>query len=105
MSRISLAKQLGGDRLEAAADALLNDLTGSTRYGKTREMDYVFPGDRLTADNVEESITRLGARNPAKLTYGPDGSIVAIEGGDVIRNKKGGINIDQVQRLRPIQGN
>lgn len=96
MSRISLAKQLGGDRLEAAADALLNDLTGSTRYGKTREMDYVFPGDRLTADNVDESITRLGARNPAKLTYGPDGSIVGIEGGDVIRNKKGGINIDQV---------
>jgi hypothetical protein len=91
-----LAKQLGGDRLEAAADALLNDLTGSKRYGKTREMDYVFPDDRLTVDNVDEAITRLGARTPAQLTYGRDGSITGIEGGNVKRNKKGGINIDQV---------
>ena len=91
-----LAKLLGGDRLEAAADALLNDLTGSTRYGKTREMDYVFPEDKLTLDNVDEAITRLGARTPATLTYGTDGSITNIEGGNVIRNKKGGINIDKV---------
>ena len=91
-----LAKLLGGDRLDAAADALLNDLTGSTRYGKTREMDYVFPEDKLTLDNVDEAITRLGARTPATLTYGTDGSITNIEGGNVIRNKKGGINIDKV---------
>ena len=90
-----LARQLGGDKLEAAADALLNDLTGSKRYGKTREMDYVFP-DHLTLDNVDEAITRLGARTPAKLTYDTSGNIVAIEGGEVIRNKKGGINIDKV---------
>lgn len=96
MSRISLAKQLGGDRLEAAADALLNDLTGSKRYGKTREADYVFPDDKLTIDNVDESITRLGARTPANLTYGKDGKIIRIDGGEVIRNKKGGINIDKV---------
>lgn len=91
-----LARLLGGDRLEGAADALLNDLTNSSRYGKTREMDYVFPGDKLTADNVDEAITRLGARTPTKLTYGSDGSITNIEGGNVKRNKKGGINIDQV---------
>ena len=90
-----LARQLGGDKLEAAADALLNDLTGSTRYGKTREMDYVFP-DHLTVDNVDEAITRLGARTPAKLTYDTSGNISNIEGGEVIRNKKGGINIDKV---------
>jgi hypothetical protein len=96
MSRISLARQLGGDRLEAAADALLNDLKGSTRYGKTREADYVFPDDRLDLSNVDEAITRLGARTPAKLTYGNDGAITNIEGGNVIRNKKGGINIDRV---------
>lgn len=91
-----LARLLGGDRLEGAADALLNDLTGSKRYGKTREMDYVFPEDKLTRENVDEAITRLGARTPTKLTYGSDGSITNIEGGDVIRNKKGGINIDKV---------
>ena len=96
MNRLSLAKQLGGDRLEAAADALLNDLTGSKRYGKTREMDYVFPDDQLNIGNVDEAITRLGARTPATLSYGSDGSITGIDGGEVIRNKKGGINIDQV---------
>ena len=91
---------MGGDRLEAAADALLNDLTGSTRYGKTREMDYVFPDDKLTLDNVDEAITRLGARTPAKLTYDGEGRISNIEGGQVIRNKKGGINIDKVPSPR-----
>jgi hypothetical protein len=96
MNRFSLAKQLGGDRLEAAADVLLNDLTGSKRYGKTREADYVFPNDQLNIDNVDESITRLGARTPANLTYGKDGKIIRIDGGEVIRNKKGGINIDKV---------
>jgi hypothetical protein len=96
MSRIRLAKVLGGDRLEAAADAVLNDLTGSTRYGKTREMDYVFPDDKLTLDNVDESITRLGDRTPVKLTYDRKGKISNIEGGQTIRNKKGGINIDKV---------
>jgi hypothetical protein len=96
MSRLRLAKALGGDRLEAAADALLNDLTGSKRYGKTREADYVFPDDRLDLSNVDEAITKLGARTPAKLTYGSDGAITNIEGGNVIRNKKGGINIDKV---------
>ena len=96
MSRLRLAQQLGGDRLEAAADALLNDLTGSKRYGKTREADYVFPDDQLNIGNVDESITRLGARTPAKLTYGKDGKIIRIDGGEVKRNKKGGINIDQV---------
>ena len=73
-----LARLLGGDRLEGAADALLNDLTGSKRYGKTREMDYVFAGDKLTRENVDEAITRLGARTPTKLTYGSDGSITNI---------------------------
>ena len=96
MSRLRLAKALGGDRLEAAADALLNDLTGSKRYGKTREADYVFPDDQLNIGNVDESITRLGARRPANLTYGKDGKIIRIDGGEVIRNKKGGINIDKV---------
>ncbi len=100
MSRISLAKQLGGDRLEAAADALLNDVTGSRRYGKTREADYVFPDDQLNIGNVDESITRLGARTPANLTYGKDGKIIRIDGGEVIRNKKGGINIDKVPSPR-----
>jgi len=96
MSRLRLAQQLGGDRLEGAADALLNDLTGSRRYGKTREADYVFPDDQLNIGNVDESITRLGARTPANLTYGRDGQITRIDGGEVIRNKKGGINIDKV---------
>tara|TARA_R110001592_G_scaffold7905_1_gene43685 strand:+ start:869 stop:2047 length:1179 start_codon:yes stop_codon:yes gene_type:complete len=96
MSRLRLAQQLGGDRLEAAADALLNDVLGSKRYGKTREADYVFPDDELNLGNVDEAITRLGARTPAKLTYGSDGAITDILGGNVIRNKKGGINIDQV---------
>ena len=91
-----LARMLGGDRLEGAADALLNDLTGSRRYGQTREMDYVFPDDELNLSNVDEAITRLGARTPAKLTYGANGAITNIEGGNVIRNKKGGINIDKV---------
>ena len=91
-----LARVLGGDRLEGAADALLNDLTGSKRYGKTREADYVFPSDQLNINNVDESITRLGARTPANLTYGKDGKIIRIDGGEVIRNKKGGINIDKV---------
>jgi len=100
MSRISLARQLGGDRLEAAADALLNDVTGSKRYGNTREADYVFPEDELNLGNVDEAITRLGARTPAKLSYGSDGAITNIEGGNVIRNKKGGINIDQVPSPR-----
>lgn len=96
MSRISLAKQLGGDRLEAAADALLNDVLGSKRYGGTREADYVFPTDELNLGNVDEAIIRLGARTPANLTYGKDGKIIRIDGGEVIRNKKGGINIDKV---------
>ena len=91
-----LARMLGGDRLEGAADALLNDLTGSKRYGQTREMDYVFPDDQLTLSNVDEAITRLGARTPTKLTYGSNGAITNIEGGNVIRNAKGGINIDKV---------
>ena len=91
-----LARLLGGDRLEGAADALLNDLTNSSRYGKTREMDYVFPDDKLTASGVDEVITRLGARTPTKLTYDADGRIIAIDGGNVMRNAKGGINIDQV---------
>ena len=96
MNRVSLAKQLGGDRLEAAADALLNDVIGTKRYGGTREADYVFPDDELNLGNVDEAITRLGARTPAKLSYGGDGSITGITGGNVIRNKKGGINIDKV---------
>jgi len=96
MSRISLARQLGGDRLEAAADALLNDVLGSKRYGKTREADYVFPENELNLGNVDEAITRLGARTPATLQYNDAGTIVGIEGGNVIRNKKGGINIDKV---------
>ena len=96
MSKVRLAQQLGGDKLEAAADALLNDLTGSKRYGKTREADYVFLSDQLNINNVDESITRLGARTPANLTYGKDGKIIRIDGGEVIRNKKGGINIDKV---------
>ena len=100
MSRLRLAQQLGGDRLEGAADALLNDLTGSTRYGKTREADYVFPDDQLNIGNVDESITRLGARTPANLTYGKDGKIIRIDGGEVQRNKKGGINIDKVPSPR-----
>ena len=100
MSRISLAKQLGGDRLEAAADALLNDVLGSKRYGGTREADYVFPFDELNLGNVDEAITRLGARTPATLQYSNDGTIIGIEGGNVIRNKKGGINIDQVPSPR-----
>lgn len=91
-----LARLLGGDRLEGAADALLNDLTKSKRYGQTREMDYVFPDDQLNLSNVDEAITRLGARTPTKLTYGSDGAITNIEGGNVIRNAKGGINIDKV---------
>lgn len=96
MSRISLARQLGGDRLEAAADALLNDVLGSKRYGGTREADYVFPSDELNLGNVDEAITRLGARTPATLQYSDGGTIIGIEGGNVIRNKKGGINIDKV---------
>ena len=100
MSRISLAKQLGGDRLEAAADALLNDVLGSKRYGGTREADYVFPSDELNLGNVDEAITRLGARTPATLQYNDGGTIIGIEGGNVIRNKKGGINIDQVPSPR-----
>lgn len=96
MSRIRFAQQLSGDVKEAAADALLNELTGSTRYGKTREADYVFPNDQLNIGNVDESITRLGARTPANLTYGKDGKIIRIDGGEVIRNSKGGINIDKV---------
>lgn len=100
MSRINLAKQLGGDRLEAAADALLNDLLGSKRYGGTREADYVFPNDELNLGNVDEAITRLGARTPANLTYGKDGKIIRIDGGEVIRNAKGGINIDKVPSPR-----
>ena len=95
-----LSRLLGGDRLEGAADALLNDLTNSSRYGKTREMDYVFPDDKLTAEGVDEVITRLGARTPTKLTYDSDGRISAIDGGNVIRNAKGGINIDQVPSPR-----
>ena len=91
-----LARVLGGDRLEGAADALLNDMLGTTRYGKTRERDYVFPEDHLSLRNVDEAITRLGARTPTKLTYDDAGQITNIEGGNVIRNKKGGINIDQV---------
>ena len=94
MSR--LRKILGGDKLEGAADALLNDLTGSSRYGRTREADYVFPTDELNIGNVDETITRLGARTQANLTYGKDGKIIRIDGGEVIRNKKGGINIDKV---------
>ena len=90
-----LARALGGDRLEGAADALLNDILKTDRYGKSREMDYVFP-DKLTADNVDETITRLGARTPAGLVYNDAGEIVGITGGEVIRNKKGGINIDKV---------
>lgn len=91
-----LARALKGDRLEGAADALLNDILGTSRYGKTREMDYVFPDDKLTLDNVDEAITRLGARTPTKLTYNDAGEITDISGGEVIRNKKGGINIDKV---------
>ena len=90
-----LARALGGDRLEGAADALLNDILQSDRYGKSREMGYVFP-DKLTADNVDEAITRLGARTPTSLTYNDAGQITGISGGEVIRNKKGGINIDKV---------
>ncbi len=100
MSRISLAKQLGGDRLEAAADALLNDVLASKRYGGTREADYVFPSDELNLGNVDEAITRLGARTPANLTYDKNGKIIRINGGEVIRNAKGGINIDKVPSPR-----
>ena len=91
-----LARALGGDRLEGAADALLNDLLSTDRYGRSREMDYVFSGDELNAGNVDEAITRLGARTPTKLTYDDAGNITNIEGGNVIRNKKGGINVDKV---------
>ena len=91
-----LDRFLGGDRLEGAADALLNDFLGTKKYGKSREMDYVFPDDTLTVDNVDEAITRLGARTPTALKYNDAGKIVGITGGEVIRNKKGGINIDQV---------
>ena len=70
-----LARALGGDRLEGAADALLNDILNTNRYGKSREMDYVFPEDQLTLDNVDEAITRLGARTPTTLTYDDAGQI------------------------------
>ena len=73
-----LARTLGGDRLEGAADALLNDFLKTNRYGKSREMEYVFP-DKLTADNVDEAITRLGARTPTTLTYDDAGRISDIQ--------------------------
>ena len=46
-----LARALGGDRLEGAADALLNDILKTNRYGKSREMEYVFP-DKLTLQTM-----------------------------------------------------
>ena len=95
-----LARALGGDRLEGAADALLNDILNTKKYGTSREMEYVFPDDRLTVDNVDEAITRLGARTPATLEYNDAGDIASITGGEVIRNKKGGINIDKVPTPR-----
>ena len=95
-----LGRALGGDRLEGAADALLNDFLNTKKYGKSREMDYVFPDDKLTVDNVGEAITRLGARTPTTLQYDNAGKIVGLTGGEVIRNKKGGINIDQVPSPR-----
>ena len=63
-------------------------------------MEYVFPDDRLTVDNVDEAITRLGARTPATLEYNDAGDIASITGGEAIRNKKGGINIDKVPTPR-----
>ena len=95
-----LARALGGDRLEGAADALLNDILNTKKYGTSREMEYVFPDDRLTVDNVDEAITRLGARTPATLEYNDAGDIASITGGEAIRNKKGGINIDKVPTPR-----
>ena len=77
-----LERFLGGDRLEGAADALLNDFLGTKKYGKSREMDYVFPDDTLTVDNVDEAITRLGARTPTTLQYDDTGKIVGITGGE-----------------------
>ena len=95
-----LVRALGGDRLEGAADALLNDILNTKKYGTSREMEYVFPDDRLTVDNVDEAITRLGARTPATLEYNDAGDIASITGGEAIRNKKGGINIDKVPTPR-----
>jgi len=85
-----------GDQLEGLADAILNKELNTRRYGKSREMDYVFQDDNLTMDNVDGVLERLGARTPVRINWGSDGSIEGFSGGNVLRNKFGGINLDQV---------
>jgi len=87
---------IGGDQLESLADAILNKELSTRRYGRTREMDYVFPDDNLTMGNVDESLTRLGARNPIDVQWDQNGNVKGFSGGSVIRNDFGGINLDQV---------
>ena len=91
-------ERLAGDQLEALADAILNKVKNSERYGKTREMDYVFSDDKLTLDNLDKALERLGGRTPINVEWDADGNIVAFSGGNVIRNKWGGINLDNVPR-------
>ena len=93
-------ERLAGDQLEALADAILNKVKNSERYGKTREMDYVFSDDKLTLDNLDKALERLGGRTPINVEWDADGNIVAFSGGNVIRNKWGGINLDNVPRPR-----
>ena len=89
-------RSLGGDQLESLADAILNKELKTRRYGTSREMDYVFPDDTLTMGNVNESLTRLGARTPIDVQWDQNGNVKGFSGGSAIRNSSGGINLDQV---------
>ena len=93
-------ERLAGDQLEALADAILNKVKNSERYGKNREQDYVFQEDRLTLENLAGVLERLGERTPMNVEWDADGNIADFSGGNVIRNKWGGINLDNVPRPR-----
>ena len=79
-------------RLNAVGSALLNEIKGTDRYTKYREMDEVFP-DQITLDNADEVLMALAPRT--KVTFNSDGSV---SGGDAILDNKGRVNLDQIPR-------
>lgn len=79
-------------RLNAVGSSLLNEIKGTDRYTKYREMDEVFP-DQVTLDNADEVLMALAPRS--KVTFNSDGTV---SGGDAQLDKQGRVNLDKIPR-------
>ena len=88
-------RRMAGDadyngRLNAVGSAILDELKGTDRYSKYREIDEVFP-EKVTIDNAENVLLSLAPRTQVNIDDSGN-----VTGGDAIVDNKGRVNLDKI---------